>query len=152
LEESKTLPVKFGWGFIREGDSIAHAAHIMPQTGEPRPKSDAATVSYQITRALLAGNSGEEPFAIKDKQILEFQRIQVFPDYFAKFPKPGCICMGTNSPDGNRGDEAAKNLKLSRSHFAVQDLVGVRLGHEREECSLCANRLNARRKVRAAVA
>jgi hypothetical protein len=60
--------------------------------------------------------------------------------------------MGTNSPDGNRGDEAAKNLKLSRSHFAVQDLVGVRLGHERKECSPCANRLYARRKVRAAVA
>src|ERR1700674_343523 len=45
LEQSKTLPVKFGWRFIREGDSIAHAAHIMPQIGRLRPKKVTITES-----------------------------------------------------------------------------------------------------------
>lgn len=89
LEQSKTLPVKFGWGFIREGDSIAHAAHIMPQIGKPRPKRDAITVSYQITRGLLVGNSGEEPFAIKDKQILGVSTNPSLPGLFCTVPQAG---------------------------------------------------------------
>jgi hypothetical protein len=88
-KQSKTLPVKLNWGFIREGDSIAHAAHIMPQIGKPRPESDAATVSYQITRVLLVGNSGEQPFAIKDKQILGVATNPSLRGLLCKVPQDG---------------------------------------------------------------
>src|ERR1700674_5744418 len=89
LEQSKTLPVKFGWRFIREGDSIAHAAPIMPQIGKPRPKRHTITVSYQITRVQLVRNSGEEPFVIKDKQILGVSTNPSLPGLLCTVPQAG---------------------------------------------------------------
>jgi hypothetical protein len=70
LEQSMILPVEFGLGFIREGDSIASAANIVPQNGTPRPETETATVSYQITHILLMGISGGKLLAINCDQIL----------------------------------------------------------------------------------
>ncbi len=61
----------------------------MPQIGKLRPKRDTIAVSYQITRVLLVGNSGEELFAVKDMQILGVSTNPSLPGLLCKVPQAG---------------------------------------------------------------
>ena len=93
--------LRFGFKFVREGDSITHAANIVPQNGKLRPKSDAAPVSYQITDTLRVGIRGKKRSRSAAGGSRRVQRIEVFADYFAELLKSGCVLMGIDAADWN---------------------------------------------------
>src|SRR5690242_1449644 len=129
----------------------------MPRTGDivnqnenDRPNIQGATVSYQTMSNLSVpiweflnqsrSGCGRVP-----------QAGEIFFDNTTEVGEPGCFRTKGKPANGNGFYQTTQNLKFSRSHFAVKDLVSVGISDQREECRLGTDRFYARRGAGAAV-